>query len=151
MKKLLVLVSVLLNMCFLNAQTSNQFLKKLPFGYQLADSNGEAGPSIENDFDGDGLADLAVILFSENADPVFCIFLASTYSKTQTFKYCSWVFMMHDLNYENGILNLSSNNGSMPIFGEMSLKYDKVTQEMKIIKYEDSDDNKTIKFQIGKL
>lgn len=55
------------------------------------------------------------------------------------------------MKYENGILSLSSDNGSMGQYGSIELKYNNVKKSMAIVKYEDHAGNKTMKFNDWKL
>lgn len=76
MKKLLLLIFIFSTL-FLNAQKSVFFTRHLPSEYSNQDSNGDYGPFIENDLDGDGYLDLAIILFhKKNGIPIFCIYLS---------------------------------------------------------------------------
>ncbi len=150
MKKLCILTLILLMFGVSKAQKPINYYQHLLEGYQLKDANGELGPVLNNDFDKDGIKDLAIILFDKKENlPIFCIYLSSNFKTSSTFKYCDWVFMMHTLNYENGILSLFSDNGSMGQFGSIEMKYDAVKRDFKIIKYEDSAGNKTIKFNLA--
>ena len=148
MKKTIILFFVLVLAYTIDAQNPINYYQHLPNGYKLKDSNNELGPSVEGDFDKDGINDLAIILFtSKDATPVFGYFLSSKFTATKTFKFCEWTFMMHEMSYENGIISLSSNNGSMPIYGSMNLKYDAVKKDIIITKYEDSIGGKSAKFK----
>ena len=64
MRNVFILLPLLLITVITQGQTENKFYKSLPKGYQLKNVNGELGPSIEADFDKDGVKDLAIILFS---------------------------------------------------------------------------------------
>jgi len=151
MKKLLLLIFIFSTL-LLKAQKSVFFTRHLPLEYSNQDSNGDFGPFIENDFDGDGYLDLAIILFhKKNGLPIFCIYLSSKFNVSKTFKYCDWIFMMHSLTYQNGIITLASDSGSMGIFGSMKLVYDRNIKDIKIIKYEDNSGSKTMKFKIWKI
>lgn len=152
MKKILILVPILFLSSFVKSQNSINYYQFLPKGYQLKDSNGDLGPVSNNDFDKDGIKDLAIILFDmEDKLPIFCIYLSSNFKVSKTYKYCDWTFMMHTLNYENGTLTLFSDNGSMGQYGELEMKYDAVKKDFKIIKYEDNSGNKTITFKVGRI
>ena len=152
MKKLLILAMIFLAYGLAEAQSQINYYKYIPNGYQLKDVNGELGPASKVDFDKDGIEDLAIILF-DNKDnlPIFCIYLSSNFNTSKSYKYCDWVFMMHTLNYENGVLSLFSDNGSMGQYGSIKMKYDSVKKDFKIIKYEDNANNKTIAFKVGRL
>jgi hypothetical protein len=152
MKKLLILAMIFLAYGLAEAQSQINYYKYIPNGYQLKDVNGELGPASKVDFDKDGIEDLAIILF-DNKDnlPIFCIYLSSNFNTSKYYKYCDWVFMMHTLNYENGVLSLFSDNGSMGQYGSIKMKYDSVKKDFKIIKYEDNAGNKTIAFKVGRL
>ena len=152
MKKLLILAMIFLAYGLAEAQSQINYNKYIPNGYQLKDVNGELGPASKVDFDKDGIDDLAIILF-DNKDnlPIFCIYLSSNFNTSKSYKYCDWVFMMHTLNYENGVLSLFSDNGSMGQYGSIKMKYDSVKKDFKIIKYEDNAGNKTIAFKVGRL
>ena len=152
MKNLLILATMLLTFGFAKAQSQIDYYQYLPNGYQLKDVNGELGPASKVDFDKDGFEDLAIILFDKKDNlPIFCIYLSSNFNTSKSYKYCDWVFMMHDLNYENGKLSLNSDNGSMGQYGSIEMKYDSVKKDFKIIKYEDNAGNKTIAFKVGRL
>jgi hypothetical protein len=152
MKNLLILATMLLTFGFAKAQSQINYYQHLPNGYQLNDANGELGPASNFDFDKDGIKDLAIILFDKkDGMPIFCIYLSSKFNTSKSFKYCDWVFMKHDLNYENGKLSLNSDNGSMGQYGSIEMKYDIVNREFRVTKYEDDAGNKTIKFKIGYL
>lgn len=152
MRNVFILLPLLLITVITQGQTENKFYQSLPKGYQLKDVNEELGPSIEVDFDKDGVKDLAIILFDEkNGLPIFCMYMSSTFNSSKSFKYCDWEFMKHEMNYENGILSLFSDNGSMGQFGSIKLRYDNVKKSMSIVKYEDNAGNKTIKFKDWKL
>jgi len=152
MKKILILVPILFLSSFVKSQNSINYYQFLPKGYQLKDSNGDLGPVSNNDFDKDGIKDLAIILFDmEENLPIFCIYLSSNFKASKTYKYCDWTFMMHSLNYENGTLTLFSDNGSMGQYGDLEMKYDAVKKDFKIIKYEDNSGNKTITFKVGRI
>jgi len=150
MKNLLILTLFLIMFGVSKAQNEINYYQYLPDGYQLKDANGELGPLSENDYDKDGIKDLAIILFKKKENlPIFCIYLSSNFNTSKTFKYCDWVFMRHSLSYENEKLSLFSDNGSMGQFGSIELKYDTVKKDFKIIKYNDSAGNKTIKFNVA--
>jgi hypothetical protein len=152
MKKILILAAIFLAYGHAEAQSPINYYQYLPNGYQLKDVNGELGPASKVDFDKDGFEDLAIILFDKKDNlPIFCIYLSSNFNTSKSFKYCDWVFMMHDLNYENGKLSLNSDNGSMGQYGSIEMKYDSVKKDFKIIKYEDNAGNKTIAFKVGRL
>lgn len=143
---------MLFTFCFAKAQSQINYYEHLPNGYQLKDANGELGPASSSDFDKDGIKDLAIILFDDKDNlPIFCIYLSSNFNTFKSYKYCDWVFMMNNLNYENGILSLFSDNGSMGQYGSIEMKYDSVKKDFKIIKYEDHAGNKTITFKVGRL
>ena len=59
--------------------------------------------------------------------------------------------MMHSLKFENGVLSLFSDNGSMGQYGSIEMKYDIGKKDFKVIKYEDVLGNKSIKFKVGNL
>jgi hypothetical protein len=137
---------------FTKEQNSINFYQYLPKGYQLKDVNGKLGPASNFDFDKDGIKDLAIILFDEKYSiPIFCFYLSSNFKTTKTFKYCDWKFMMHTLNYENGMLSLFSDNGSMGQYGSIEMKYDTVKKDFKIIKYKDNAGNNTKTFKLGRI
>lgn len=152
MRNLLILATILVVFSVAKAQIPINYYQYLPKGYQLKDVNGELGPASNFDFDKDGIKDLAIILFDKKDNmSIFCIYLSSNFNTSKSFKYCDWVFMMHTLNYENGTLSLSSDNGSMGQYGEIEMKYDDVKNDFKIIKYEDNLGNKTVTFKVGRL
>ncbi len=151
MKKILILATILLLYGVAKAQNSINYYNYFPKGYQVKDGNGELGPVSKYDFDKDGINDLAIILFDDLNQSIFCIYLSSNFNTTRTFKYCDWIYMMHALDYEKGKLSLNSDNGSMGQFGSLEMKYDAIKKDLKIIKYEDNAGSKTIKFKIGKI
>jgi hypothetical protein len=152
MKKLLILATIFLIYGLAEAQSQINWYKYIPNGYQLKDVNGKLGPASKVDFDKDGIEDLAIILFdNKHKLPIFCIYLSSNFNTSKSYKYCDWEFMMHDLNYKNGILSLFSDNGSMGQYGSIKMKYDSVKKVFKIIEYEDNTGNKTIAFKVGRL
>ena len=152
MKYLLIVATIFLACGLAEAQSPINYYQYLPYGYQLKDVNGELGPTSKVDFDKDGIEDLAIILFDKNDNlPIFCIYLSSNFNTSKSYKYCDWVFLMHTLNYENGILSLFSDNGSMGQYGSIEMKYDSVKKDFKIIKYEDNAGSKTIAFKVGRL
>ena len=153
MKNLLIVATMLFTFCFAKAQSQINYYEHLPKGYQLKNVNGELGPVSKVDFDKDGIKDLAIILFDDQNLPIFCIYLSSNFNTSKSYKYCDWPFMVHDLNYKNGILSLFSKNGSMMggPYGSIEMKYDSVKKDFKIIKYEDNAGNKTIVFKVGRL
>ena len=152
MKKIIFTTALILSVFNSHAQGGSRYFSFFPKGFQLEDVNGETIPMIENDFDGDGVTDLAAILFNkEEGTPIFCYYLSSIFDKTKTFKYCDWIFMRHSLDFVDGVLTLSSGNGSMPIFGDMDLKYDATLNDLKIVRYEDSGKNRTTKFNVYKV
>jgi hypothetical protein len=59
--------------------------------------------------------------------------------------------MRHSLDFVDEILTLSSGNGSMPIYGDMGLKYDATLGDLKIVSYEDSGKNNSTKFNVYKV
>lgn len=104
---------------FAEAQT-NKYLVKLPVGYIFKDANGSTGPKVEADFDGDGVKDLATLLYGKQTGlPIFCIYLSTVFDKSRTFKYCDWIYMLHDMQYQDRKLILFSDNGSMGQFGSV--------------------------------
>jgi hypothetical protein len=152
MKKIILTSVLILSVCISHAQGGNRYFSFFPKGFQLEDVNGETVPMIENDFDGDGVTDLAAILFSKaDGTPIFCYYLSSIFDKTKTFKFCDWVYMRHSLDFVDEILTLSSGNGSMPIYGDMGLKYDATLGDLKIVSYEDSGKNNSTKFNVYKV
>jgi hypothetical protein len=152
MRKVFIVVAMFLSIGITHGQTKNKFYQYLPKDYQLEDVNGELGPAVDEDFDKDGINDLAIILFEKNDGlPIFCIYLSSNFNSSKSFKYCDWALMKHDMNYDSGILSLFSDNGSMGQFGSIKLKYDNVKRAMVIVEYEDESSNKTIKFKDWKF
>jgi len=152
MKKIGFLFAFTVISQLVNGQNTTNYLQRLPDNFSLHDANGDEGPSAEGDFDNDGITDLAAIIFS-TADkvPFFCYFLSSTVNKYKTFSYCDWSFMMHDVYMDNNIISVESNNGSMPIYGSMKLRYDSVKKDLLVYKYEDSSNRKNTTFKTAKL
>lgn len=149
MKNLLILTFILLTFGVSKAQKTINYYQYIPEGYQLKDVNGELGSELINDFDNDGIKDLAIILFEKIENyPIFCIYLSSKFNNSKSYKYCDWTFMVHTLSYENDTLSLYSHNGGMGIYGSMELKYDDVKRDLEIINYEDSAGGETIKFNV---
>jgi hypothetical protein len=152
MKNISILIVVLFVFGSVKAQNQINYYQYLPKEYQLKDANGDLGPSINLDFDNDGINDLAIILFDKNENlPIFCIYLSSIFNTSKTIKYCNWIFMMHSLKYENGVINLFSDNGSMGKYGSLIMKYDNSKKDFKIIKYEDSEGRKSLKFKTDRI
>jgi hypothetical protein len=56
--------------------------------------------------------------------------------------------MMHDLTYDEGILGIFSDNGSMGIYGAMKFKYDLVKQDLDLI---ETDGEIEVKFKSWKI
>lgn len=136
----------LLGVTNLIAQDLASFKGAWPKGYVLSDVNDRVGPGIVADFDGDGVKDVACLLYEKkNGSPIFFIYLTS---KPQTSKYCDWVYMMHDLSYSNGILEIASDNGSMGIYGALKLRFDRNKQDLVVFK---TDGVKGVRFNIWKI
>ena len=141
-----ILMICLLGATQLNGQDLNSFKEVWPNGYILSDINDRVGPGIVADFDGDGSKDVACMLYEKKDGlPIFFIYLTS---KPQSAKYCNWIYMMHDLTYQNGILRIFSDNGSMGIYGELKLKYDRVKRDLIVFK---TDGVKGVKFSTWKI
>jgi hypothetical protein len=141
-----ILILGLLSVTQLNAQDLNSFKAVWPTGYVISDVNDNVGPGIMEDFDGDGAKDVACLLYEKkNGSPIFFIYLTS---KPQTAKYCDWVYMMHDLTYNYGVLSIASDSGGMGIFGSMKLKYDRVKRDLVVFK---TDGVKGVRFNTWKI
>jgi hypothetical protein len=141
-----ILILGLLSVTQLNAQDLNSFKAVWPTGYVLTSASNKKGPVIMADFDGDGAKDLACVLYNKKSGvPIFLLYLSS---KPKTAKYCDWVYMMHDLTYDEGILGIFSDNGSMGIYGAMKFKYDLVKQDLDLI---ETDGEIEVKFKSWKI
>ena len=152
MKHVFITILLLFLFGITKAQTSIDFYQYIPKGYQLKNVNEELGPSVNIDFDNDGIKDLAIIVFDiKFGSPILCIFLSTNLKTSKIFKYLEWEFMMHTLKLENGVLSLFSDNGSMGQYGLIEMKYDNVKKDFKVIKFEDVLGNKSIKFNVGNL
>jgi hypothetical protein len=134
------------------AQSDNLFYKHIPKGYVANDLNGTKGPAIEVDFDSDGIKDLAAIFFEDQGSmSILCIYLSSTFSTTNSFKYSEWMYMKHDMSFDKGVLSVFSDNGSMGQYGSANFKYDAVKKEMAITSYEDDAGKTSLKMLDWKL
>jgi hypothetical protein len=134
------------------AQAENLFYKHIPKGYVINDFNGTKGPAIEFDFDSDGIKDLATIFFEDQGSmSILCIYLSSTFNATNSFKYCEWMYMKHDMSFDKGVLSVFSDNGSMGQYGSVSFRYDAVKKEMVITSYEDDAGKTSLKMLDWKL
>ena len=110
----------------------------LPKGYQTKDVNGEVGARIEEDFDNDGITDLAIICFKDDgSDPIAVVFLSTKYLVNGIYSWFPWQHMINDFDYKNQTLILSGTD--MGRYGTtLKLKYYANLKNMKLIGYENN-------------
>lgn len=117
------------------SQISYPYTSAIPEGYQIKDVNKEDGAKISGDFDNDGKKDLAIIYYKKDFNgAILVIYLSSLYGTNQTYQWCDWFHMINDFSYESNLLKLSSIDMGKYIT-EINLKYDPITKNMKILKY----------------
>jgi hypothetical protein len=136
MKNILIIAALLLSIK-LNAQSVIDYKEKIPFGYKLVDVNNNLNSSIEEDFDNDGIMDLAIIL-NENSDynKILAVYLSSNFMNQQTFQHIEWTHMVNDFEFNNGVLKLFSSD-LQKFTTEINLKYDPLIKKMKILSYDE--------------
>lgn len=136
MKNILIIAALLLSIK-LNAQSVIDYKEKIPFGYKLVDVNNNLNSSIEEDFDNDGIMDLAIIL-NENSDynKILAVYLSSNFMNQQTFQHIEWTHMVNDFEFNNGVLKLFSSD-MQRYTTEINLKYDPLIKKMKILSYDE--------------
>jgi hypothetical protein len=136
MKNILIIAALLLSIK-LNAQSVIDYKEKIPFGYKLVDVNNNLNSSIEEDFDNDGIMDLAIIL-NENSDnnKILAIYLSSNFISQETFQHIEWTHMVNDFEFNNGVLKLFSSD-MQRYTTEINLKYDPLIKKMKILSYDE--------------
>ncbi len=136
MKNILIIAALLLSIK-LNAQSVIDYKEKIPFGYKLVDVNNDLNSSIEEDFDNDGIMDLAIIL-NENSDynKILAVYLSSNFMNQQTFQHIEWTHMVNDFEFNNGVLKLFSSD-MQRYTTEINLKYDPLIKKMKILSYDE--------------
>jgi hypothetical protein len=136
MKNILIIAALLLSIK-LNAQSVIDYKEKIPFGYKLVDVNNNLNSSIEEDFDNDGIMDLAIIL-NENSDnnKILAIYLSSNFMSQETFQHIELTHMVNDFEFNNGVLKLFSSD-MQRYTTEINLKYDPLIKKMKILSYDE--------------
>jgi len=136
MKNILIIAALLVSIK-LNAQSVIDYKEKIPFGYKLVDVNNNLNSSIEEDFDNDGIMDLAIIL-NENSDynKILAVYLSSNFMNQQTFQHIEWTHMVNDFEFNNGVLKLFSSD-LQKFTTEINLKYDPLIKKMKILSYDE--------------
>jgi hypothetical protein len=136
MKNILIIAALLLSIK-LNAQSVIDYKEKIPFGYKLVDVNNNLNSSIEEDFDNDGIMDLAIIL-NENSDnnKILAIYLSSNFMSQETFQHIEWQHTVNDFEFNNGVLKLFSSD-MQRYTTEINLKYDPLIKKMKILSYDE--------------
>jgi len=136
MKNILIIAALLLSIK-LNAQSVIDYKEKIPFGYKLVDVNNNLNSSIEEDFDNDGIMDLAIIL-NENSDnnKILAIYLSSNFINQETFQHIEWQHTVNDFEFNNGVLKLFSSD-MQRYTTEINLKYDPLIKKMKILSYDE--------------
>ena len=109
-----------------------------PEGYQAKDVNGELGARNDNDFDGDGITDLAIVCFkSDGSGPIVVVYLTSKWKIDKTYSCFTLgeVFENFTFEYSNNVLNLLS-DGNAGRFGmNLELKYYANLKNMRLIGY----------------
>jgi hypothetical protein len=104
-----------------------------PQGYKpYIGYNGEQ-QRCDEDFDNDGITDLAVVCESKK-DMIVVVFLTSKYYISGIYHWFPWQSISNEFSYNNNILTLSSNEGK---FGTtLKLKYFADLKNMRLIGYE---------------
>ena len=135
--KNIIIIAALFVSIKLNAQNVIDYRENIPIGYKLINVNNDLNSSIEEDFDKDGIMDLAIIL-NENSDnnKILAIYLSSNFINQRTFQHIEWQHMFNDFEFKNGVLKLfSSDMGRFTT--EINLKYDPLNKKMKILSYDE--------------
>jgi hypothetical protein len=131
--KVIALISILFTLISFDAKSQISF--NLPNGYQTKDGNGELGARNDNDFDNDGINDLAIVCFrKDGSDPIVVVYLTSKYLIDKTYFWFPWQHMFNDFEFKNNVLTLTSND--MGRYGTtLKLKYYSNLNNMKLIGY----------------
>lgn len=133
--------------CPANAQSEN-YLRKLPIGYLLTDSNNEQGKRCEMDIDGDSKKDLIVQLFNKGGDEIIVIYLSSTFEINKTYQWFNWIWS--DLDCGKTI-QLSGGIESMGVFQELELTYSNTQKKIIVKSYSDNLGKTSFKIYSGTI
>jgi hypothetical protein len=130
----------------------------LPRGYQTYKDYDGNEQRVDDDFDGDGMNDLAIVCSSKNDEKIVVVYLASNYLNDQSYWWFPWTYMMSSIEYKNNILIVGSSDCAGRCYKTLRLKYYANLNNMKLIGYEegnygdashDGAYNKTININTG--
>jgi hypothetical protein len=114
--------------CDVNGQSFS-----LPKGYKsYKDFNGKE-QRVDNDFDGDGLKDMAIVCEDNNDQKIIAVYLASKLLIDKSYWWFPWNYNSHNLSYANNVLTIKSDDDYD--FMILKLKYYSKLKNMKLIGY----------------
>lgn len=109
----------------------------LPKGYQIfKDYNGNQ-QRIDDDFDNDGINDLAIVCTSKREEIIVVVYLASHWMTNQSYWWFPWEEKMNSFEYSNNILTFSSSHGTGRYHTKFKFKYYSNLSNMKLIGYDE--------------
>ena len=114
----------------------------IPSGYQLQDGNGDLGSKMQEDFDRDGISDLAIIYSKDDfTNAILVLYLSSNFKENKSYQYCDWQHMINDMKFVNNSIVISAlDMGKYTT--ELTLKYDPGLKRIIITNYaQDGDFN----------
>ena len=151
MKKTKLITLALFIFISLNVKSQSRY--SLPDGFSTyKDFDGNQIRN-DNDFDNDGITDLAIVCTDKNETKVIVIFLSTKYISNKIYSWFPWDYEFTTLKFENKVLDISSSDlgGHQSI--ELKLKYYSDINNMKLIGYADESNvrnNDGIMVQISK-
>lgn len=109
----------------------------LPDGYiSYKDGNGKEIRN-DNDFDNDGITDLAIVCADKNGAKIIAFYLSSKYLVNQVFSWFPWDYEYIELKYLNNVLDITQDDNGRTFTG-LKLKYYANLNNMKLIGYEEN-------------
>jgi hypothetical protein len=131
-----ILVLMLLLVTF---QAVSQIEYYLPEGFKTYKTSGGEEVRCDNDFDNDGIKDVAIYCTNKDeSEGRVVVFLSTRYNRDNIYFWFPWpTDLYYDFKFENGVLSLSNfmgfgSNATTTFF----LKYYSNIENMRLIKYE---------------
>lgn len=126
---------ILLTIMFLGVNAQNY---EIPENYfVLKDSEGNLMMN-ENDFDGDGITDLASICTTESGENnVVIVFLSSNYYTKNIYHWFDWDGESYSMSYKNNILEITNVGCMFKCYTTLKLKYYSSLGNMRLIGFDE--------------
>ncbi len=107
----------------------------LPEGYETYKDYGKEVRN-DNDFDNDGITDLAIVCTDKNGLKIIVIYLSTKYLVNQVYSWFPWNYEMVDFKYKNNVLDITFDDGRSST--TFKLKYYLNLSNMKLIGYDEN-------------